>query len=244
MGAALVCFGDKDTPVVCQMRQSSALSLLGRLQTSWSSERPKHVNNKNHDDDESINWDTFLVQSNKSTASSGRRMLSASYSRLLEETSDCAFYVDTQGKRLKGRYFDRIEVLDDYFVPFQPKHKRYCHVSPRIIEKALATDVASDDCFSTSSTITSESDYWTSALDPLLVNERRHMAPLQPVLGRCASLGPLMHARVKMHRARTSPQLQEDMYAAYSQSPWSSKHGKCSFPSPQRTTTVIAASAS
>ena len=169
------------------------------------------------------------------TASSGSRLLSAFYCRLLADSSDCAFYVDTRGKRLTGPYLDRIELVDNYFAPRRgPSPEGRCLVSPRAA-RAL-------DCVSTSSTLTSELDYWTASLAPLDLTQRRH-GTLPPVLGRSASVGPPTHARVKMHRTRTSPQLQDDVYAAYSQSPWGSQFGNCLVLSPQRATAGDGASA-
>ncbi|CAI5730094.1 unnamed protein product [Peronospora destructor] len=171
MGAVLVCFGVEASDADERKQEAlSSNSLLDRLQTSWSC---RHLDDE---DEDPINWDSFMLQSNKSTASSGSRMLSAFYSRLLEENDDCAYYFDTK---------------------------------------------------------VSELDYWTVSDPP------------QPVLGRCSSLGPPVHASLKIHRAVTSPHLQEDMYFAHLHSPWSLQSSKLEnfqFPSPKPYLSLASAS--
>ncbi|CAI5733099.1 unnamed protein product [Hyaloperonospora brassicae] len=223
MGVALACWnGGNDTPDACKTRHDNG----------------NHCNHHHHIG-RPANWDTFLVPlATSTTASSGSRLLSAFYCRLLADSSDCAFYVDTRGKRLTGPYLDRIELVDNYFAPRRGPTGDRCLVSLRTA-RAVAP---SDDCASTSSTLTSELDYWTASLAPLDPTQRRH-GTLPPVLGRSASVGPPADARVKMHRVRTSPQLQDDVHSAYSQSPWSAQFGDCSVLSPQRMAAGAVASA-
>ncbi|KAG2774913.1 hypothetical protein PC129_g547 [Phytophthora cactorum] len=218
MGAVLVCFGGLE-PDFSEIRQRrdrtpSEDSLLDRLQKNWSC---GSLGAEQDEDDDPINWDAFLLQSNKSTASSGSRMLSAFYSRLLEENDDCAFYFDNRGKRIKGAYLDRVELLDDYFLPLERRRT----LSPPPIE-SLEMYCSSEDCFSTSSTMTSELDYWVSS-DPLSSSEERRYdsryLPPRPTLGRCASWGAPVHTGLKIHRTFSSSYKQEDSCFARFQSP-------------------------
>ncbi|CAI5718316.1 unnamed protein product [Peronospora effusa] len=203
MGAVLVCFGGEAASDYDEMKQQTpnGNSLLDRLQTSWS------YRQLDEEDEDPVNWESFMLQSNKSTASSGSRMLSAFYSRLLEENDDCAYYFDTKGQRIKGEYLDQIKLLEHYFLPIGQQGRLLSLHHP--VTKALEMDNSNDDCFSMSSTLMSEVDYWISADLP------------KPVLGRCSSVGPPVHASLKIHRAVTSPHLQEDMYFAHLYSPWS-----------------------
>ncbi|ETI36027.1 hypothetical protein F441_17656 [Phytophthora nicotianae CJ01A1] len=212
MGAVLVCFGDHE-PDFGDIRQrrersSSEDSLLDRLQKNWSC---GSLGDDQDEDEDPINWDAFLLQSNKSTASSGSRMLSAFYSRLLEENDDCAFYFDIRGKRIKGAYLDRVELLDDYFLPLVRRRAISTEKSPPL--ESLEMYSSSEDCFSTSSTMISELDYWASS-DPLFTSEDRRYdpryLPSKPTLGRCASWGAPAHTELKIHRTFSSPYKQED----------------------------------
>ncbi|KAF4038017.1 hypothetical protein GN244_ATG09791 [Phytophthora infestans] len=221
MGAVLVCFEDHE-PDFSDIRQRrecsfSKDSLLDRLQKNWSC---GSLGDEQDEDEDPINWDSFLLQSNRSTASSGSRMLSAFYSRLLEENDDCAFYFDIRGKRIKGAYLDRVELLDDYFLPLG-RRRALSTESPPPME-SLEMYCFSDDCFSTSSTMTSELDYWVSS-DPLFSSEERRYdpryMPAKPTLGRCASWGAPAHTGLKIHRTFSSPYNQEDSCFFRFQSP-------------------------
>ncbi|KAG7389949.1 hypothetical protein PHYPSEUDO_009207 [Phytophthora pseudosyringae] len=237
MGAVLVCFGDHE-PDFSEIRQRrertpSEDSLLDRLQKTWSCGR---LEDEDEDPAKCVRWDAFLLQSNRSTASSGSRMLSAFYSRVLEENDDCAFYVDGRGKRVKGAYLDRVELLDAYFLP-SGRRRDLSTASP--LAEALEMYSSSEDCFSTSSTMVSELDYWAGSSDAS--EERRldaRFLPPRPVFGRCSSLGSPVHAGLKIHRALTSPYQQEDACIARFQSPWSSPRAKLGgsrqFPSPRQ----------
>ncbi|KAL4161726.1 hypothetical protein PRNP1_002278 [Phytophthora ramorum] len=230
MGAVLVCFGDHepDFSEITQRRDRSPSedSLLDRLQKNWSCGRLED------EDDDPVNWDSFLLQSNRSTASSGSRMLSAFYSRVLEENDDCAFYFNSRGKRIKGPYLDRVELLDDYFLP-SGRRRSLSTLSTPI--DSLDIYSSSEDCFSTSSTMMSDVDYWASP-DPSFASEDRRYLPPRPALGRCSSLGSPVHTGLKIHRVMTSPYPQEDACTFRSEPSWSSPRSKlCSrqFPSPK-----------
>ncbi|KAI9922817.1 hypothetical protein PsorP6_000330 [Peronosclerospora sorghi] len=191
MGAALTCFTDKEIDYRdIKQRSSAKQSLLDRLRTSWSS---GHIDDEEEDP---VNWDVFLLQSNKSTASSGSRMLSDFYSRLLEESENCAFYFDSSGKRMKGKVLDRLELLNDYFLPLGPP----CHL------ESLEMYSSSDDCFSTASTMMSEDDCWVSANRLFAVE--RHYLPSRSLLGRCSSMG---NSSLKIDHGFTWPHLLEDV---------------------------------
>ncbi|CAH0516468.1 unnamed protein product [Peronospora belbahrii] len=220
MGALLVCFGMEESDDG-HMRQQKKVSrrhsyaLLDRIQINWNG---RHFD---EEDEEVINWDNFMLQSNKSTASSGRRMLSAFYSRLLEENNDYAFYFDTKGKRMKGAYLYHVELLENYFEPFCGQ--RRTQKSPYPVELVEMYSL-SDECFSTSSTMMSDVDYGVSVNSSN--NNLSHLLILQPVLGRSSSLGPPVHTSIKIHRAITSPHLEDDLYFAHLHSPWNSHQFK------------------
>ncbi|GMF20340.1 unnamed protein product [Phytophthora fragariaefolia] len=98
---------------------------------------------------------------------------------------------------------------------------------------------SSEDCFSTSSTMVSELDYWASS-DPLFAMEDwRHDARLlasRPVFGRCSSLGSPAHSGLTIRRALSSPYQQEDACIARFQAPWSFPDAKAysrQLPSPK-----------
>ncbi|OWZ18770.1 hypothetical protein PHMEG_0007083 [Phytophthora megakarya] len=211
MGAVLVCFGDHDQGAFRTIaekvfhidtfwadfetlqrrgRAPSEDSLLDRFQKSWSCGRLED------EDEDPVNWDEFLLQSTKSTASSGSRMLSVFYSRLLEENDDCAFFVDCRGKRLKGANLDQVELLENYF---HASGRRRSDEYPSPIE-SLEIYCSSEDCFSTSSTLISELDYWASS-DPLFTDERHY----RPAFGRSSSFSSPDHTGLKIHRAQSSP---------------------------------------
>eukprot|EP00644_Phytophthora_capsici_P012568 jgi/Phyca11/113144/e_gw1.23.488.1 len=208
MGAVLVCFGDHESDFsdIRQRRKNlpSEDSLFDRLQKNWSCGR---IDDEQEEDDDPINWDSFLLQSNRSTASSGSRMLSAFYSLVLEE-DDCAFFFDYKGKRMKGAYLDRVELLDDYFLPCG---RRRTSLTPPPIE-SLEMYCSSEDCFSTSSTLMSDMDYWASSDTS---EERRY-------LPRCASLGSPIHTGLKIHRAFSSPYVQHEDTCLSRYHSWSS----------------------
>ncbi|KAL3667446.1 hypothetical protein V7S43_007668 [Phytophthora oleae] len=229
MGAVLVCFGDHepDFSEIRQRRQRTASedSLLDRLQKSWSCGR----HDDEQDEDDPVNWDAFLLQSNRSTASSGSRMLSAFYSRVLEENDDCAFYFDCRGKRMKGAYLERVELMEDYFLPCG---RRRTSLTPPPIE-CLEMYSSSDDCFSTSSTLMSEMDYWASSDTQFVSEERPYDARYLP---RCASLGSAIHTGLKIHRALSSTYVQHEDACLARYHSWSSSGIKLmsrQFPSPK-----------
>lgn len=141
---------------------------------------------------------------NRSPASSGSRMLSAFYSRLLEENDDCAYYFDSSGKRLKEANFYRVELFDDYFMRWERSQKKCNEPAPSPI-KSLEME-----CFSTSSTVASECDCWasTDSLFPWVQQV--------PVLRRCSSLQSVV-TKVEMHRTNTGPYLQKATYNAIAQ---------------------------
>ncbi|KAG7401001.1 hypothetical protein PHYBOEH_003591 [Phytophthora boehmeriae] len=228
MGAVLVCFGQDDDDLRAIRVQTGRVpyekSLLDRLQTKLSC---GHLEPELSEDEDPVNWDSFLLQSNRSTASSGSRLLSAFYSRVLEEDDDAAFFIDCRGKRLKGPY--TMKMLEDYFL----SDRRLIEEIPLPIE-SLDMYSAMDhdpDCFSTSSTMMSELDYWVA--DPYLDS----FEPSRPALGRCSSM--LLPAHVplnrKMHRVASAPYNQEDAYITNCQAPWSSpsKLNSWAAPSPK-----------
>ncbi|POM67785.1 Hypothetical protein PHPALM_16147 [Phytophthora palmivora] len=229
MGAVLVCFGDHDQDLneIQQRRERtpSEDSLLDRFQKSWSCGRIED------EDEDPVNWDAFLLQSNKSTASSGSRMLSAFYSRLLEENDDCAFYFDCRGKRIKGAYLDQVELLENYFLS---SRKRQSEDYPPPIE-SLEMYSSSEDCFSTSSTMMSELDYWVSS-DPLYTSDDRrfdsHHLPPRPVFSRSSSWGSPVHTGLKIHRAQSSPYKLEDSCFQLVSSPHSKMDRQLPSPKP------------
>ncbi|KAF1772839.1 hypothetical protein GQ600_7251 [Phytophthora cactorum] len=105
----------------------------------------------------------------------------------------------------------------DYFLPLERRRT----LSPPPIE-SLEMYCSSEDCFSTSSTMTSELDYWVSS-DPLSSSEERRYdsryLPPRPTLGRCASWGAPVHTGLKIHRTFSSSYKQEDSCFARFQSP-------------------------
>ncbi|RLN61659.1 hypothetical protein BBJ29_003338 [Phytophthora kernoviae] len=225
MGAVLVCFGGQDDDncgtITLRGRTPSENSFFDRLQTKLSC---GNLEAEQSEDEDPINWDSFLLQSNRSTASSGSRLLSAFYSRVLEEDDDAAFFVDSRGKRMKGPYLDDVEMVEDYFL--NDRRLSESKIPLPIESLEMYSSIDHDlDCFSTSSTMMSELDYWVTS-DPHF--EERSFEPSRPTLGRCSSMFlPSAHVPMahKMHRVASAPN-QEDAYIARFQSPWSSPSSK------------------
>lgn len=237
MGAILVCFGnyESDFSDLRQQRERtpSECSLLDRFQKRWSCGR------LDDECEDPVNWDTFLLQANRMTASSGSRMLSAFYSRLLEENDDCAFFFDIRGTRLEGAYLDRVEWLNDYFKPDFRRRTLSIETVDSLV-KSLEQYSTSRDCLSTTSTMVSEHDYWTSSDTPFLSENCAHNLSQRSCLGRCLSLG-CVYSENKLHRTLTSPYKQEEACFVNCQPIWDSscpKLRQCS--SPQLFLTIAA----
>ncbi|CEG42240.1 uncharacterized protein PHALS_12533 [Plasmopara halstedii] len=216
MGAMLVCFGAYE-PDLSDIRQRllNGDSLLDRFQKAWSCGRLDDCDDSN----------AFLLQSDETTASSGSRLLSAFYSRLVEENDDCAFYIDSRGIRLREAYLDQVEVLENYFMPVDHK---------RILSKAFGSSLiqslesysCSEDCLSTTSTMTSEFDNWLSVDWSYECN--LHSRPFSE---RCLSLNSVNSAK-KLHRSYTGLHKQEDSCLSNYRPVWNTSRSKLAQVSP------------